>query len=213
MKKKRKLKPFVLPTIYIMLVGVFGLFSFLLSNSIDVANFIAEKNYTYVSDEVLIDNSVPVISIVPNKNVIKPFTDNTVEVAKDFYDENESTTNQENALIYYNGTYIQNSGITYTSKTIFNCLSVLDGEVIDVKEDDIVGKSVTIRHNNELISVYQNLSEVEVKINDKVSQGDIIGTSGVNNMIGEEGNFLHFELIYNNNYVNPENYYGKIVGE
>ena len=213
MKKKRKLKPFVLPTIYVMLVSIFGLFTYLLSNSLDVADVIAEKNYNYVSDEVLIDNSVPVISVVPNKNVIKPFTDDTVGVAKDFYDETDNATNQEDAIIYYNGTYIQNSGITYTSKTIFNCLSVLDGEVIDVKEDDIVGKSVTIRHNNELISVYQNLSEVEVKINDKVSQGDIVGVSGANNMIGEEGNFLHFELIYNDNYVNPENYYGKTVGE
>jgi len=211
--KKRKLKPFVLPAIYIMLVSIFGLFTYLLTSSLDVANFIAEKNYTYVSHEVLNDNIVPVISTIPNKNVIKPFTDNTVEVAKNFYDESDNITTQENAIIYYNGTYIQNSGITYTAKNIFNCLSVLDGKVIDVKEDDIVGKSVIIRHNNELISVYQNLSEEELKINDKVSQGDTIGVSGQNNLIGEKGNFLHFELIYNNEYVNPENYYGKTIGE
>lgn len=210
--KKRKLKPFVLPTIYVMLVSIFGLFTFLLANSLDVANTIAERNYTYVSHEILTSDVIPVISVVPNKNVIKPFTDNTVEVAKDFYDVTEDSKTQESAIIYYNGTYIQNSGITYTAKNIFNCLSVLDGEVIDVKEDDIIGKSVTIRHNNELISVYQNLSDVEVSVNDKVSQGDIIGTSGKNNML-EEGNYLHFELIYNQKNVNPENYYGKTIGE
>lgn len=211
--KKRKLKPFVLPAIYVMLVSIFGLFTYLLASSMDVANFIAEKNYTYVSHEVITSNVVPVISVIPNKNVIKPFTDDTVEVAKDFYDNNDDTTNQENAIIYYNGTYIQNSGITYTAKNIFNCLSVLDGEVIDIREDDIMGKSVIIRHNNELISVYQNLSEIEVKINDKVGQGDIIGVSGTNNMIEKEGNFLHFELIYNDEYINPEKYYGKTIGE
>lgn len=210
--KKRKLKPFVLPTIYVMLVSIFGLFTFLLANSLDVANTIAERNYTYVSHEILTSDVIPVISVVPNKNVIKPFTDNTVEVAKDFYDVTEDSKTQESAIIYYNGTYIQNSGITYTAKNIFNCLSVLDGEVIDVKEDDIIGKSVTIRHNNELISVYQNLSDVEVSVNDKVSQGDIIGTSGKNHML-EEGNYLHFELIYNQKNVNPENYYGKTIGE
>ena len=211
--KKRKLKPFVLPTVYVMLVSIFGLFTYLLANSMDVANFIAEKNYTYVSHEVITNNTIPVISVVPNKNVIKPFTDDKVTVAKDFYDKDDTTTNQENAIIFYNGTYIQNSGITYTADVIFNCLSVLDGEVIDIKEDDIVGKSVTIRHNNELISVYQNLSEVEVKMNDKVSQGDIIGVSGNNSIIGKEGYFLHFELIYNDENINPENYYGKTIGE
>jgi len=213
MKKKRKLKPFVLPTIYVMLVSIFGLFAFLFANSLDVANFIAEKNYTYVSDEVITNNTIPVISVVPNKNVIKPFTDDKVIIAKEFYEKDETTKNQENAIIFYNGTYIQNSGITYISDTIFNCLSVLDGEVIDVKEDDIMGKSVILRHNNELISVYQNLSEVEVKINDKVSQGDIVGVSGANNMIGKDGYYLHFELIHNNKNINPENYYGKTIGE
>ncbi len=209
---KKRLKPFVLPSIYVMLVMLFGLFTFLLSNSLKVAENIAEKNYTYVSYEVLLDNSVPVISVV-NKSLIKPFTDNTVEVLRNYYNYKDDYSDQEKALIYYNGTYIQNAGITYKAENIFNCLSVLDGEVIDVKEDDIVGKTVVIRHNEELISVYQNLSSVDVSKNDKVSQGDIIGTSGENNMENESGNYLHFELIYKNSYVNPEDYYGKEIGE
>ena len=209
---KKRFKPFVLPTIYVMLVMLFGLFTFLLSNSLKIAENIAEKDYTYVSYEVLPDNSIPVISTV-SKTLIKPFTDNTVEVLRNYYDYKDDSSDQEKALIYYNGTYIQNAGITYKAENIFNCLSVLDGEVIDVKEDDIVGKTVVIRHNEELISVYQNLSSADVSVNDKVSQGDIIGTSGKNNMESEEGSYLHFELVYKNSYVNPEDYYGKTIGD
>ena len=82
---KKRFKPFVLPTIYVMLVMLFGLFTFLLSNSLKIAENIAENDYTYVSYEVLPDNSIPVISTV-SKTLIKPFTDNTVEVLRNYYD-------------------------------------------------------------------------------------------------------------------------------
>lgn len=56
-----------------------------------------------------------------------------------------------------------NSGVDYGGKENFEVVSILDGTVIDVKEDDLLGKIVEIRHSNEMISVYQSLSEVTVK--------------------------------------------------
>lgn len=54
----------------------------------------------------------------------------------------------------------------------------MKGEVIEVEEKELLGKSVTIRHENNIISVYQSLGETNVKKGDKVEAGQIIGKSG-----------------------------------
>ena len=76
-----------------------------------------------------------------------------------------------------------------------------------------MGKTIKIKHSNDLISVYQSMGSVEFKVNDTVTQGTIIGKSGENNVSKDLGNHLHFELYYQGNVVNPENYYGKLLGE
>ena len=92
-------------------------------------------------------------------------------------------------------------------------VSILSGEVISVTDNDIVGKTVKVRHNDKLISIYQSLGEVAVKEHDKIKQGDVIGTSGTNEINSALKNHLHFELVINGVYVNPEKYYTKTVGE
>ena len=115
----------------------------------------------------------------------------------------------QNSIIYYENTYMQNSGIDYSSDKSFDVVSILEGTVIDVKNDNVMGTIVEIRHTNELISVYQSLSEVNVKIDDKVVQGQIIGKSGESNLNLGVDNNLHFELYYMGEIVNPEEYYDK----
>lgn len=104
---------------------------------------------------------------------------------------------------------MQNSGVDYRKEGTFDVVAVLDGTVINVKEDNILGNIVEIRHNNEIISVYQSLSDITVKIDDTVLQGQIIGKSGVNNINKQLKEHLHFELYYKGMVVNPENYFGK----
>ena len=87
----------------------------------------------------------------------------------------------------------------------------LDGTVIDVKSDNIVGSIVEIRHTNNLISLYQSLGEVNVKVDDKVVQGQIIGKSGKTNLNTKVDNNLHFELYYNGEIVNPNDYFDKNI--
>ena len=84
--------------------------------------------------------------------------------------------------------------------------------VISVENNDILGTTVEIRHNNDLISVYQSLSNVGVKKYDKVIQGQIIAKSGLSNIEKDLGNHLHFELYYKGKIVNPEEYYNKSLG-
>ena len=97
-----------------------------------------------------------------------------VKLAKPFYNYEDEEKSQEDAIIYYEGTYIQNSGVDYGYENVFDVVSILDGTVISVEENDIVGTTVSIRHSNDLISVYQSLSDVIVKKDDKVIQGQII---------------------------------------
>lgn len=207
---KKKFKPFVIPTFFVLLLVAFTMITFLLSKALKNGD-VPEENYLYVSYEILMDNSVPVIS-TDESRVIRPYDDETVKIGKTYYDyKNEE--NQSNSIIYYENTYIQNLGVDYTCDRVFNVMSILPGTVLSVTEDDITGKTIKIRHDNDIIATYQSLSEIIVKANDKVGQGEIIGKSGTNQISNELGNHLHFELFYKDEIVNPEEYLNKSIGE
>ena len=108
---------------------------------------------------------------------------------------------------------MQNSGVDYASKNEFDIISILDGTVISVYDNEVLGTSIEIRHSNDIISVYQCLSNVLVKEGDTIIQGQKIATSGASNINRESENNLHFELYYKGSIVNPENYYNKSINE
>ena len=206
MKKRLVLKPFVIPTLYTIFAVVVIVSLFL---SIEVID--EKDSVTYVSGGVL-DEYVPVVSI-EEKRIIKPFTDQSVVVSKNYYDYQSTDEDKINSIIYHENTYIQNTGINYQSENSFDVISILDGEVIEVENKQLIGKSVTIRHDNELISVYQSLSEITVKKGDKVSIGQVIAKSGSCDLITDSKNNLHFELYANGTIADPENYYDKKLSE
>ena len=98
-------------------------------------------------------------------------------------------------------------------KNVFDVITILDGTVISVSENDILGTTVEIRHSNNLISLYQGLSDVLVEENMVLVQGQIIAKSGTSNINKELGNHLHFELYHNGKIVNPEKYYNRSIDE
>ena len=119
---------------------------------------------------------------------------------------------QKNSLILFENTYLPSTGISYKSDYDFDVVSILDGTVLTVKEDQTLGKIIEIKHDNNIISSYQSLSEILVKVGDTVTQGTIIGKSGTSNLEKELGSHLHFELTIESNTVDPEDYYGKELG-
>ncbi len=173
-----------------------------------------DDNLRYVSYEVLTDNVMPVISEQNQQTnaVMKPYTDGSVVIGKTFYDSKAEETSQENAIIYYENTYIQNTGVDYVSKNTFDVNSIAEGKVISVTKDDIVGETIKIEHSNNLISVYQSVSETQVKENDQVVQGQVIAKSGTNSIGSDLGNHLHFELYQDNVLINPEEYFANNQG-
>lgn len=165
----------------------------------------------YVDREIVTDNEyVPVV--VEEPTIIKPYLLEDVTLNKTYYDYNDETSNQEKSLIYYENTYMQNSGVDYQHKETFDIVSVLDGTVIDITDNEILGKTIKIRHNNDLISIYQSLSEISVSKDETVLRGQVIGKSGTCNLYKEDNN-LHFELYLDGKSINPENNYNKTLDE
>ena len=89
----------------------------------------------------------------------------------------------------------------------------MDGTVIEVEDTELLGKSVKIRHDNELISVYQSLKDVTVKKDDTITQGQKIGTSGTSILNQELDNHLHFEMYLQGRIIDPETTYDKKLNE
>lgn len=209
MKKRLKLRPFVFPTVYMILVLVLlGVvyYNGLISSS--YSNDLLSDDFRYVTN---LDFSTTIDVAKKEEVMVKPYTNEKVTIGKNYYDYQESNLNQENSIVYYEGTYIQNSGVDYVLNEKFDVVSCLEGAVVKAEKTDLMGYVVEIRYNNDLIVSYQSLSEIKVNINDTIKQGQIIGVSG-NSVIGSElGNHLHLELYYKGLTLNPEDYYNKNI--
>ena len=100
-----------------------------------------------------------------------------------------------------------NTGILYSSDKEFNIVSTLNGKVITVKEDEILGNIVEIEHENNIVTIYQSIKDINVKVGDTIKQGDLIAKSGPNKLENEKENCLHFEVYQEGNLINPETLY------
>lgn len=209
----RKVKPFVVPVVYGICVVAFLFSMYFIGKLSNNTMFKDKENTKYVDGEIVNNENenIPVVSTSPS--IVKPYLDSSVAIYKSFYDYQAEASNQENAIILYEGTYMQNSGVDYASENVFDVISVLDGTVIEVSDNEILGKTIEVRHSNDIISVYQSLSEVNVKEGDTVVQGQVLAKSGTSNINKEVNNHLHFELYYKGSIVNPEEYYNKSVDE
>ena len=209
MKKRRKLKTFVLPSLYAVLILGLITLTFFVSESMRPLELVEDPSF----HEPVIEPNLPVIA--EPIRIIKPFTDENVTIAKHFYDYRAESENQENSITFFNNTYMQNSGICFVleSDDPFDIVSVLDGTVTNVKEDDVLGKIIEIKHDHDLVTIYQGLSEITVGKGDKVVQGQIIGKSGTNQLAQDLGNHLHFEIYHKGRVVNPEDFFGKEISK
>ncbi len=208
--KKRKLKGYVLPTVYVLVIAVLFISVSFLGSALQ-----KELQYQDLATDVLDDNVTPVIKeeekteteITTESKIVKPFTATSVGISKSYYDMMDDEATQENSLVYYEQTYLQNSGVLYSSDEVFDVLATYDGTITNVSTDEILGNVIEITHNPNLKTVYYSLGEVTVKKDDVVKSGDIIGKSGDNLLEGEKDNSLLVEVYYNGNTIDPEDFY------
>jgi hypothetical protein len=106
------------------------------------------------------------------------------------------------------GWFEANVGVVLKSETSKDVLAACSGTVVDMSYDDLTGTLIKIQHNNEFSSTYASLDKnVNVKIGDNVNAGQKIGTmSNSRGTTTDLGDHLYFELIKNNNEVNPNDY-------
>ena len=199
---RKKLKDWVIPALGLfVLIGALFLY-YLLGNILN-DNLVPEN--TYVT-ETLLDNTIDVNKEI-EKKVIKPYTSDKVSISKYYYNSSSEEKRQEQSLIRYENIYMPNTGILYSSDEEFDVVSSLDGKVTSIKKDDILGNIIEIEHENNIITIYQSVKNVNVKIGDTVKQGDQIALSGPNKLENEKDNCLHFEVYKEGTLINPEEFY------
>lgn len=206
---ERRLKKSVLYSLvvgfFLLVIGmIYWIESSILKNNID------DEDTIYVTKTIL-DEIVPVIG--DTAKIIKPYVNEEVKIYKNFYQKDSSEEEQKNAIIEYGDTYLQSSGICYSLDRTFDVVAIMDGTVIDIKDDELLGKIIEIRHSNDVISIYQGLSQVSVEKDMNIKSGDMIGVSGTSNLFKDAGNYLYFELAVNGKLVNPLEYYDKTLSE
>lgn len=207
MTKRRLKKPVAYALYGLVFVSVFGAIF-----SIETATTpsLKKPEIEYVSKTIIEENK-PVVAI---NNVIKrPYNNENVKIIKDYYDYRDESVEQENSIIYYEDTYLQSSGVAYGSGESFDVVSILDGTVSSISENELLGNIIEIDHGNGIIGYYQSLSEIVVKKGDAVIQGQTLGKSGFANIAKDLNDHLNFELSIKGKLVNPEDYYDRNISD
>ncbi len=199
--KKMKLRKYVLPTIYVLIILVTFLSVSLINNHL-LKNV---TNYNY-SKSIMKDVTENVLSeILPDK-FEKPYLSENVKLLSGFYSKDYDDESQKNSLIVYQNTYMPSSGTFYASQDEFDVVSVYDGKVKSIKKDEMLGDTVEVQHSDNLTTIYYSLKDVTVRENDDIKKGTIIGKATSNNLVTDK-NVLFIEVYLKGKQIDPEKFY------
>lgn len=205
-----KLKPFVFPVMYISLIITLVIGLYFTNRVVNNDLKASLDDVTYVSS-VILNDILPVVNT--DTVVSNPFVDEKVSIKRYYYNIDDDIDKQTNSIVYYDSTYMQNTGVDYVAEEKFDVLAIMDGTVIDIKEDEMLGKIVEIRHNNDFVSSYAGLSEISVQKGEKIELGAKLGVSGTSKINEVLGNHLHLEIYENGVNVDPLKIIGKNIGD
>lgn len=199
--KKMKLRKYVLPTIYVLIILVTFLSVSLINNQL-LKNV---TNYNY-SKSIMKDVTENVLSeILPDK-FERPYLSENVKLLSGFYSKDYDDESQKNSLIVYQNTYMPSSGTFYASQDEFDVVSVYDGKVKSIKKDEMLGDTVEVQHSDNLTTIYYSLKDVTVRENDDIKKGTIIGKATSNNLVTDK-NVLFIEVYLKGKQIDPEKFY------
>ncbi len=201
----------LLPIFYIGIIAV--MVACILLVITGIKNYVEDSNKTKFTLDSVFEDTVEPVNKTESNTIIKPFTSDKVTVGRTFYDYKSEAKKQERSLIVYENTYMQNNGVDYVCSDEFDVVSVLAGEIISIEDNDVYGKVVTIKHNENLTSIYSNIKSITAKVGYKISQGEILGVSNKSSLESSDKNMLHFEVYYKGNPIDPENLYTMSVSD
>ncbi len=155
---------------------------------------LASNNSRAIYDNDAVNTSTPskITFVMPIKNGV---------IIKDF----------SNTSLKYNSTLKQwesHKGVDIKGADDAEVMAGYDGEVVSVENNYLCGTIITIRHSDNLQSVYSSLDEaVSVKVGDKVKAGQVIGKVSTSaKSESADGAHLHFEVLLNNVKTDPALY-------
>ena len=204
--KSKKVSNYVIIGIYTF--AVFATLSLLYFCIISVNNYFKDERDLDYSINGIIDNDYSLAKpVVSSVSLVMPFKGENVVVGREFYDIDSDSSVQEKAIIFYENTYIQNTGIDYVSDKEFEVVSILPGKVSAIEEDENLGSIIKIEHDKDIVSIYEGVSSISVKVGDSVSSGQVIAKSGNSNINRNFTSSLHFELFDGFSFINPNKFY------
>jgi murein DD-endopeptidase MepM/ murein hydrolase activator NlpD len=106
--------------------------------------------------------------------------------------------------------YEMHEGIDFKGPVGKPILATADGVVVKAEYNGGYGNHVRIDHGYNYETLYAHLSEMEVRIGDRVKRGDVLGALG--NTGRSSGPHLHYGIYRNGQAVNPR-YYLKLEDE
>ncbi|MBW7475027.1 M23 family metallopeptidase [Paenibacillus oenotherae] len=126
-------------------------------------------------------------------------------VTAPFYDASASSEQRQAAMIQTGNTYTPHMGIDLSSKNdkSFDVMAALSGKVTVAEQHPLIGSIIEMKHADGIVTVYQSVSDVQVKVGDEVKQGTLIAKAGRSELEKELGTHLHFEVRENGKAVNP----------
>ena len=102
-------------------------------------------------------------------------------------------------------------GVDIAAEAGTQVTAAAEGQVYTVYNDDTMGTTVVIRHEDGYVTVYASLAEeVMVNTGDQVALGQAIGTVGSTALLENAlGDHLHFAVLCNDEAVDPAEFLGQ----
>ncbi|MEC2055400.1 M23 family metallopeptidase [Peribacillus psychrosaccharolyticus] len=197
-------KRWTMPAIYLASAAIILSAVFWYQNS---DNQTAENGKDKETAETAKDFNQPSVEVNSKLESIKmPVADASATVIKkNFYDKNADKAEQEAALVYYNNRYEPNKGIDVAARDnkAFDVVASISGEVTKVEDDSLNGNLVEVEHEDGVVTRYQSIQDIEVKVGDKVKQGEKLAVAGQSLINEDAGVHVHFEIRKDGVAVNP----------
>ena len=135
---------------------------------------------------------LPISAIDQRKPFISPIQGEVIKVFREeYFDQDNNKT-------------IRHTGIDIEGRPGEKVAASASGIVSYTGFSPTGGLTIVIRHNERIRTTYLNLAGIYVSRGDIIRQGDIIACLGAEDDISSEGCHLHFAVIYENTYLDPE---------
>ena len=161
----------------------------------------------------IVDNPT---EVKPRAKFSLPLKENYV-ISREFFDLDADIETLSMAVMSNGKTFVESKGISFstTDNKVFDVYNVLPGEVISVDDDTdtLAGYTVTIKHDNGVVSTYSSLSSVNVSVGDILDDTGVIGVSGTNVNDIDAKIHVHLTVTVNGSYINPKDALGKEATE